>query len=94
MLSILFWDVVFVVVRVGGFWNWSLAMKVKEMIAPIEFRAKVNGVSIMLEVLNADRVGDGEGTDWVGVTVRLHAQDASGENQQASNATYLETRPE
>jgi len=68
--------------------------QVKNMIAPIEFRANVNGVKIMLEVTNVARVGDGEGTDWVGVTVRLHATDASGENQQASNFTYIETRPE
>lgn len=59
-----------------------------------ELKCVVGGISITIEVSDVERIGDGEGSDWVGANVRMFASDSTGEQSQSSRLVFMETRPE
>ena len=59
-----------------------------------ELKCVVGGIPIMIEILDAERIGDGDGDDWVGANVRMFAADSTGEQSQSSRIVFMETRPE
>ena len=65
-----------------------------EVAATAKLKCVVGGVPITIEILDAERIADGEGNDWVGANVRIFATDSTSEQSQSSRIVFMETRPE